>query len=665
MKNALPQKIGVIGAGTMGAAIAQHFVMKGLDVTLLDVKPEYVERGKAIIAKSLEEAEKRRVIHEGEKEKILERLSVSTEMKDLKGCGLVVEAVFEDFDVKKKLFGELERHVSPECILATNTSSFSVSDLAATLQKPERFVGVHYFYHAAKNKLVELVRGEKTDPALIAHLEDFYRHYDKLPIVVKDAAGFAVNRFFVPWLNEAVRLYEEKAGTPAFIDEVARDVFNIGMGPFALMNATGVPIACHAAEGLAKKFGAFYSPAELLKKQTAAGKPWDMGASSGEKNDKVKIKDRLLAASLGVAAQMASEGVATPTATDLGARVGLRWAMGPFEMINALGIKEAKRITAALFGKWNLPMPALLEKAAGKIPLEHVASRISGTAGFIEFNRPDAMNALNEEVMAQLLQKFSELDANPAIKKIFFLGTGKAFVAGADIKFFLDNIAQKRLDRIYDFTAFGQSVFNRIAASKKTTIAYLDGLTLGGGLELALACNHRIGTERTVIAFPETGIGIYPGLGGTQRAPRLLGKGLAKFLIATGKMINAGTAKSYGVIDVVIDRVRQPDELEAVKLTSCKCANDLPEQQFSTFAGDMTPEIMQSEFFRQHEKSLKSKAPLALKKAMTLIDMGESLGLDAALRLELDSLEWIFSTEDARRGLQSVLKRERPVFAGA
>lgn len=648
------KKVGVVGAGTMGAAIAQHFLMKGLQVVLCDVSEVGLSRGRSLIEKSLDEAVGRRLIRSESKADLLKNLDNSTALQQLASCQLIIEAVFEDLKVKSDLFFQIERVVSKEAILATNTSSFSVTDLAQSLKNRDRFIGIHYFYHAAKNKLVEIIPGEKTNSQIVQTVRDFYSYYDKLPIVVKDAAGFAVNRFFVPWLNEAVRLYEEGMGSSEEIDQVACETFQIGMGPFALMNATGVPIAYHAAEGLAEKFGPFYKAAQLLKNQKG---PWDLKMKSKGALNKEVVAKRLLAASLGVAAQMVSEGVTGTTECDLGARVGLRWSQGPFEMIQNLGLKKCQQIVADLFSKWDLSMPKVLEE--NRIQIEWVKSYKKGHCGFIEINRPDSMNALNEAIMKEIHHAFERLDQDETIKKIFFLGSGKAFIAGADIKFFVDNINHKTFDKIYDFTKYGQKVLSLIASSKKTTVAYINGLALGGGLELALACHYRVATNKALMAFPETGIGIYPGLGGTQRAPRLIGKGLAKFLISTGQMIKAEQALGYGLVDSVIDRVVEISELDQVELKRSQ-RKSFEEESFKNFKGE-TPFTE----YAKYEKILSTKAPIALKIAMNLIDEGEKFEINEAISLELRDLKKIFSTQDAKSGLESVLKREKTQYVGA
>lgn len=663
--------VGVVGAGTMGSAIAQHFLMNGLNVVLVDQTDEFVSKGLAHIRNSLDEAKNRRLVSDEEYERIFARLKCSTLKADLSNVKFVVEAVFEDLEIKKQLFKELETVVADDCVLATNTSSFLVTDIARGLRRPERVVGVHYFYHAAKNKLVEIIAGENTDHEILNDLENFYTHYGKIPITTKDAPGFAVNRFFVPWLNEAARLYQEGAGSIHFIDQTACEAFSIGMGPFALMNATGVPIARHAAQGLADKLGDFYTPAEILCQQVDSGDEWDLEDETilcSGKNNESLIKQRLLGAALGIASQMVSEGVVDATSADLGARTGLRWPLGPFELMNKLGVENVKRMVTSVFEPWNMATPGFPFSTGGNVSLELVQAKTFGKSGFIIFNMPDRMNALGEEVMSQLDACFESLDARTDIEKIFILGKGKAFIAGADIKFFLEAMAADDLDRIQRFTEFGQTILNKISKSEKTTYAYLDGLTLGGGLELALACDYRIATKNTALAFPETGIGIYPGLGGTQRTPRLIGKALAKMLIATGRFVKAEQALAFGLVDAVIEPVfdwKELDEFSIGQPQPGKLGASETEQAFSEFDGIVDDELFKNIAFEGYEKQLRVKAPIALKMAMSLVDDGEKLDLTDALELELRGLKQIFSTKDAQAGLSSIMTGKRPEFTGS
>lgn len=662
--------VAVVGAGTMGSAIAQHFLMKGLTVRLADAAAEGLARGRRLIEASLEEAVARRLLDAQGRAATLARLHPTLALAELADADLVVEAVFEDLALKRELFARLEGIVGRDCVLATNTSSFRVGDLAAGLAHPQRLVGTHYFYHAAKNKLIELIPGERSDPGLLRELEGFYAEIGKIPIRAADAPGFAVNRFFVPWLNEAVRVYEEGLGSMPGIDAVARSAFGVGMGPFALMNATGVAIAKHAAEGLAARLGPFYAPAATLCRQVESGREWnldDVGLAGGGGERPDAIRRRLLGAALGCAAALVSEGVCEATATDLGARTGLRWPRGPFELTGAIGKDAVAAMVGELYARWNMALPEVPFAQPGEVVLDWVQSEIHGATGLIVFNLPDRMNALGEAVMAQLEAAWTRLEADPAVQRIFFCGRGKAFVAGADIRFFLDAIDAGALDRIHAFTERGQRLFARIAACAKPTCAFIDGLALGGGLELALACRYRLGTRNTSIALPETGIGIYPGLGGTQRSTRLLGPGVAKCLVASGRRLNAARALELGVIDAIVDAPRQLRDLAAVPLPAAQSgrrAQPELERAFADYRGEIDAATLARPALAPYARELARKAPLALATAMRLMDEGLALDLPAALALELAGLNAIFSSRDAHAGLASVLDGSRPQYVG-
>lgn len=657
------ETVAVCGAGTMGSAIAQHFCMKGLKVKLFDLNQTALENAQTRMAASVQEAVQKGILTADRAQSVLGNVQLVSQLAELGDVDLVVEAIFEDKEIKKTLFKDLERTVSKDCLLASNTSSFLVSELAAGMALPERFVGVHYFYHAAKNKLVEIIAGEKTNPRAIERLERFYRSIDKIPIRVKDAPGFAVNRFFVPWLNEATRLYQEGLGSIAGIDRLSRELFQIGMGPFALMNATGVPIAMHAAKGLAEKLGSFYAPSEILKKQVAIGLPWNLTDEAllpgGGANESL-IRRRLLAASVGIAAALVEEGVATAESVDLGARVGLKWERGPFEL-TFNSEREAKiGSIAAQFKEWGLAAPKFPAK------LEWVKAEVVGSDAYIIFEIPDRMNPLSEDVVTCLEEKWNEVESLPAVERIFFLGRGKAFVAGADIKFFLAAMEKGDYRRICEFTSVGQKLFSRITNSKKKTVAYLNGLTLGGGLELALSCQFRLATKNAVLAFPETGIGIYPGLGGTQRTSRLLGRGVAKYLVATGAVLNSQKALSFGLVDRIVDVVEDMHELRSVGdiITQSGRVANPPEEMFAAFDGRLSQQALLEPVVLANEKVLKRKAPKALAIAMRLIDEGQGLSLSEGLNLELKHLEEIFKTQDAFAGLSAVINKNRPEFQG-
>jgi enoyl-CoA hydratase/3-hydroxyacyl-CoA dehydrogenase len=441
----------------------------------------------------------------------------------------------------------LDGIVGNETILATNTSSFSVNDLAGSVSHPERFIGVHYFYHAAKNRLVEIIPGNKTSTDVFEAMKVFAVQSGKDAITCRDAYGFVVNRYFVPWLNEACRLLEDNWTNIATIDDVCAKTFGIGMGPFALMNATGVPVAYHAQKTL-ETFGDFYKVSDRLKQQTEAKQNWDLqGEVSADIAIRQKVAERMLGVVFLVCAQLLDEEVCTADAINRGARIGLQWKKGPVDLMIQYGETEVLKLVGKVAVIYSTEMPLAI--GGGFWKMNFVELKKNGNVAVITMNRPEDMNALNEEVMRQLDEKFSAADSDPVIATIFITGTGKAFVAGADIRFFVKNIKENKIDLIESFTRYGQKVFQKIDESKKKVVAVLNGLTLGGGLELALCADVILTLPKTQMAFPETGIGIYPGLGGTQRSVRRIGKALSKYLIHTGKMLSATDAFEMGLTD--------------------------------------------------------------------------------------------------------------------
>lgn len=665
IKNLLQMKsiktVGIVGAGTMGAAIAQKFAQENFIVILADRDENYVKRGIANITKMLNEGIDRKVFTTDQVDNYLSNIMGTHNLQELKKCDLIVEAIFEDFDAKTDLFRSLSAVVSDDTIIATNTSSFSVTELAGSVTHPERFVGLHYFYHAAKNRLAEIIPGEKTSQDVIDSVKAFSMLSGKDAIICRDSYGFVVNRFFVPWLNEAARLLEENIGNIATIDEVCMKLFGIGMGPFALMNATGVPVAYHAEKTL-ERFGNLYAVSEKLKEQALSGKQWELEGDVLQNEETVKeITERMLGVVFFVCTQLLDEKVCAAVDINRGAKIGLKWRKGPVELMQHYGEEKVWYFVHKVAGLYQMNLPVSIGSAYWQ--MKYVDLERKGKVAIITMNRPEDLNALNEEVMKQLDEQFSSANNDATIDTILLTGSGKAFVAGADIKFFIKNIKANKINDIESFTGFGQEVFKKIDESPKKVVAVINGLALGGGLELALCADVILAMPKAQMAFPETGIGIYPGLGGTQRCGRKIGKSLSKYLIHTGKMLSAKDALEIGLVDKII----APDDL--FDMVSGKTPvpgnNFVPlnnkwkniEQFFrnnsidKVLAHEYATDGMGSEDAEKIYKTLKRKAPIALTTADKLIE--EAKGCDS----ELKYLDMIFSTSDALLGLSSIGKQ--------
>ena len=679
------EKVAVIGAGNMGSGIAQKSAQERFMVQMVDRELEWVERGQGIVSSFLDEAEERRIFNPKQVEEIKSRISgvVGTENVD-PSTDLVIEAVFEDFDVKKSVFQTLNRVCGDGTILASNTSSLSVNELAEVTGRPDRFVGLHFFYHPAKNRLVEIIPASMTSKESVKLVEQYCKSMGKVVIVCKDRPGFVVNRFFVPWLNEACLLLEEGVGTAAQIDAVSRNSFEIGMGPFALMNLTGPPIALHSTDYLAEQLETpRYRGATNLRKLVEEGKMWDInGPEDCDLETSKVISERLLGQVFSVSSQIVEEGVCSMEDVDRGAKVGLRWAKGPFEIANEIGMSNASRMASDYSDMANIEVPEWFIDRKEKFEFSYVDLEIEDDVAKVKLNRPEAMNALNVDLVTQLGLAVDEVNSMSDISTIIFEGAGKAFVAGADVKFFVDKLREDSFEEIYEFTAKGHEVLNSIENSQKTTIALTTGLALGGGLELALSCDYRIGTRRSQFRFPETSIGIYPGLGGTQRTARICGLECSRYAILAGNFLDSVTAYDLGLLTHNV----HPSEVDSVvnSLIGIKPENKYAfgpvndgskvvafSKKFysdanigALLAGEI-PSGFDSDdpMVSRQVKSLSRGAPIAIRIASELLSYATNgSSLEDGLKLELERLEEIFGTSDAEEGLSALIEGRRPKY---
>ena len=682
--------VAIIGAGNMGSGIAQKSAQEQFDVQMVDREEQWVERGQSIIANFLDEAIERRIFRETEAEQIKARITgvVGTE-NVAKDTDLVIEAVFEDFDIKTAVFATLDEVCDEHTILASNTSSLSVNALAEATGRPDRFVGLHFFYHPAKNRLIEIIPAETTSKQSLDAVEQYCKTMGKVVIICKDRPGFVVNRFFVPWLNEACLLLQEGVASAAAIDAVAEKAFRIGMGPFALMNLTGPPIALHSTDYLAEQLHCpRYTGAANLRKMVEEGEMWDIGEDTHCSDEAAEIiRQRLMGQVFSVSAQIVEEEICSMEDVDRGAKVGLRWALGPFELANRIGISEAVSMAQSYADLAEFELPNWFAELTEPLEFNYVDTHVDGEVATVRINRPEAMNALNEVVVEQLGNALDSLNSREDIKTIVIDGAGKAFVAGADVKFFVDKIQADSFPDIYEFTARGHEVLNKLENSNKTTIALTTGLALGGGLELALACDYRIGTRKTQFRFPETSIGIYPGLGGTQRTPRICGIEAARFAVLAGNFLDAGSAASLGLLTHLVDPSEVEQTVSGIS-ASGKPSNKYPaspadsshpaatfalefynDANMESLAAGNCPEGFDPEdkMVSRQLKSLSRTAPIALSMASDLLNDAVLTGdnLQQGLALELERLDDIFASSDALEGLSALIQGRRPNYTNS
>jgi 3-hydroxybutyryl-CoA dehydrogenase len=274
-----PQTIGVIGAGTMGGGIAQVSALAGLSVAMLDVDEKRVAKGRDAIAGSLERLVKKAKLSAAERDAALGRVRGATDYGALGDCDFVIEAATEDEALKLKILRQADAAAKNGAIVATNTSSISITKLGAATQRPARFVGLHFFNPVPLMALVEVVRGRQTDDATVEAAAALAKRLGKTPVVVNDSPGFVVNRLLCPMLNEAVLAYGEGIATAADIDEAMKLGCNHPIGPLALADLIGLDVLLAVMEVFHREFkDPKYRPAPLLKEMVAAGK---LGRKSG------------------------------------------------------------------------------------------------------------------------------------------------------------------------------------------------------------------------------------------------------------------------------------------------------------------------------------------------------------------------------------------------
>ncbi|WP_420548238.1 3-hydroxyacyl-CoA dehydrogenase family protein [Curvivirga sp.] len=355
-------KVGIVGAGTMGSGIATNLAQQGVAVVLVDTAQEGVDRGVAAVNKFFSRAAEKGKISDADVEKAMSLVEGTTDLAKCGECDLVIEAIFEEFSVKEELFKKLNDIMPDDAVIATNTSCLRVSDLQKTVKNPSNFLGLHYFNPAAINPIVEVVKGEGTDDAVFARCLEFCKNTAKKPIACSDNFGFAINRFFVPYANEAVRMLDEGIASAKQLDRVAQECMEVAAGPMMVTNLVKSSVMYHAQTNLAPH-GAFYTVAESLKDKGPKGEDYAIDdADEGKPENDGVVADRLRAAAFFPVLQALDENVATAGEIDMGAGLALRFGKAPCELMDSLGKEEVTRILTPIIDQYGHTMPSSINK---------------------------------------------------------------------------------------------------------------------------------------------------------------------------------------------------------------------------------------------------------------------------------------------------------------
>ena len=640
--------VAVLGAGSMGHGIAEVAALGGYRVTLRDVESDLVRDGYEKIEWSLGKLEEKGRIDESA-DAVLDRIDTTTDLGEaVDDADLVIEAAPENLDLKREIFGDLDELAPDDAVLATNTSSLSITAISEAVDRPGRVVGTHFFNPPVKMDLVEVVYGEDTDDETAEIAYEFAESVDKTPIYVrKDVNGFVVNNVLVPFMEEAAWMLSNDETAVREAD--AAMVYRRGypMGPFELADYTGVDIGYHARKEAGREVPPVWE--ELVEKEQygkKSGKGYydyedgegvDYEHGDGENFDTLRIEARMV----NEAAKLVGEDVATPEEIDVGLRLGGGFAEGVCRLGDKLGLDAVLDELEALYEETGesryVPADYLRElveegrtgEAAGRGfydyrdggPYHYVDRRVDDDGVLrVTFQRTERLNAFNDDMLDEVTRALEGADVDEVACVVFEGAGDRAFSAGADLTAFPTADPTDMMDT--------DEVFEAVYEFERPTLAKIDGFCLGAGFELALACDMRVATEDATFGTPEIDLGVIPGGGATQRLVRLVGEVRTKEMVLRGNHMDAETAADWGIINRAV-----------------------PEDEFEDTVDEYVSDLVNG-------------PPVALKVAKRVINDGQDASLDAALDMESQGFGLLVSTDDMLEGVTAFREDRRPEFEG-
>jgi enoyl-CoA hydratase/3-hydroxyacyl-CoA dehydrogenase len=677
-------KTAVVGAGTMGGQIAQTIAAAGIPVVLKDIDDALVQAGLdearnvtfGQVAKLVERGKLSAKQGEERIAEVLGRIAGTTSYGGFGEVDLVIEAVPERMDIKQAVFAELDAATPGHAILASNTSSLSITEIGEATLRPDKVVGFHYFYPASLMPLIEIVEGEDTSAETVTAAVTFAQSIRKQPITCAEVPGFVVNRILNSGISEVWRAQEEQGLSIKAIDEGVGAAGVVPVGPYHLVNLLGLDTVLHVAEHLAESYGdeRFYVPAGM-QKLVSEGK---LGAKTGgdgfytpegepgvpgeAQPDVEQLVELLSLKTFIEACLVLEEGVATHRDIDFGMMAGAgldprRGLMPPFMKADSEGLdKVLERMENAVevHGE-RFAAPTILRRlvAQGRLgqasgqgfyaypladaeqPAEVIKWETLGgenaRAGFggdrdggvaIAWLANGQMNSISPQVVADLARVWVQVKDAGVRALVIASSNPFLFSAGADIKAFttMDEAGGRELLQGM------HGLLREIGASGVATIAAVNGLAFGGGCELAMACDIRIAARSALFGQPEIKLGIIPGFGGTQRLPRLVGENKALEMNLVGDPILAEEAFELGLVN----RIVEDHELLDTALSWAR--------------------------------RLAAQAPLAIEQIKRVSGAGD---LDAGIVAEQAGFASVLASEDAREGISAFLAKRTPRFKGA
>ncbi|MEM0497449.1 MAG: 3-hydroxyacyl-CoA dehydrogenase/enoyl-CoA hydratase family protein [Acidilobaceae archaeon] len=661
----------VVGAGTMGHGIAELAAIAGFKVYIADINMDILRGALDRIRWSLGKLSERGVLRESI-DTIMSRITPIVSIKPdgswsddlarvLSETQFMVEAIPEDLKLKQLLFSHVSLHIPENAILATNTSSLPITEIASVARRPERVVGMHFFNPPVLMPLVEVIRGAYTSDDTVKVTVDMARRLGKTPVVVnKDVPGFIVNRILGRFMNMACYTVDRGLASVEDVDSTVFYTLGFPMGVFELADYSGIDVFYLVTKAMAER-GFQVLPCKLFEDKYNARK---YGVKTGEgfykypepgkfvkpahKRELAGRIDPLLLLSLPIseAAYLLRAGIASKEDIETSVKLGLGWPKGIFELADEYGIDKVVETLSRLKAETQLelfsPDPLLQEMVReGKLGRksgegfykyalveesikETIIVKKEKPIAWIILNRPERLNAINPKMLEELSRALDELEEDRDIRVVILKGSGRAFCAGADVTAFA---GVTPID-VIRFSRRFQELTLKIQFYTKPVIATIHGYALGGGLELAMSADIRIASEEAMLGQPEINLGFIPGAGGTQRLARLVGTARAKELIMSGEFIPASEAYKIGLVNRVVKSGTLDDEARNLAL------------------------------------KLAEKPPIALTMAKYTIDMGSETSIWQGLMLEAGLFSLLFTTEDVIEGVTAFLEKRRPKFKG-
>ncbi|WP_254545143.1 3-hydroxyacyl-CoA dehydrogenase/enoyl-CoA hydratase family protein [Halomarina pelagica] len=647
--------IAVLGAGNMGHGIAEVAAMAGYDVMLRDINEEFVRNGYEQIEWSLDKLAEKDQITREEADASLDRITPVVDMEEAVGdVDFVIEAVPEKMDIKKDVYGDVVEYAPDRAILATNTSSLSITDLSEVTERPEQFCGMHFFNPPVRMALVEVISGAHTDERTLELAEDLAEAFGKTPVRVrKDVPGFIVNRVLVPLMNEACWIVEDGTATMEEVDSTVKFDVGLPMGAFELGDQVGNDVTYHVLEYMNEVLGEAYEPCPLLEEtveEERYGKKVGRGFYDYEDGEGAQIptdetredvKLRLLATMANEVGHLVEGDVAPPRDIDQAVMLGAGYPEGPAKMADNVGIDALVETLEELYEETGAARYAVadgLREAAESggfhggdedengvefttISVEYPRENV----GHIVLDREARMNTINADVLEELSAALDRFEGDDDVRAILITGKGdRAFSAGADVSGFA--ASAEPLSAI-ELSKKGQETFGRFEETPMPVVAGIDGFALGGGLELAACADLRIASDRSELGLPEHSLGLLPGWGGTQRLQRLIGMGRAKQVVFTADRFDAETMADWGFVNRVV-----------------------PHAEFDEAALDLAERLAGGPPISQ----------MFTKRAM----LRGWEDIDAGLELEAQAFGHLMNTEDLMEGITAFMGDRDPEFKG-